>query len=362
MPRRILLLITDLQIGGTPTVVRELATRLHRPAEGVHVEVACLKGWGPVADQLRGAGVTVTAFGARRPWQLPGVVRRLRRLVRERSIDTVFSFLVHANAVAALASRRLPRARFLQSIQTVQVNPRWHWKVQKWVHGSADRVVVPSSAVAQAARERCAVPDEKIVVIPNAIDPTEFPRVPVFQRRPVRVGFLGRLDPVKNLGTFLQTFQELKREDVEGHIFGDGPERERLRLLSIGLGVDRRVFFRGAVSRPQEAMAEMDVLLFPSRGEGFGLVLIEAMASGIPVIAVAEGGVLDVVRHEYNGLLVERDLGFVVRRGVVPALERIIDDEPLRARLIENGLATVRERFNWDVVIPQYRALLNLPA
>ena len=107
-PRRILLLLTDLQIGGTPTVVRELATRLHRPAGGVHVEVACLKGWGPVADPLRDAGVTVTAFGATRPWQLPGVVRRVRRLVRERSIDTVFSFLVHANAVAAVASRRLP--------------------------------------------------------------------------------------------------------------------------------------------------------------------------------------------------------------------------------------------------------------
>src|SRR4051812_48473594 len=107
MPRRILLLITDLQIGGTPTVVRELATRLNDPAGGVHVEVACLSKWGPVADQIRDAGVTVTALDATRSSQLPAVVGRLRRLVREHSIDTVFSFLFHANAVAALASRRL---------------------------------------------------------------------------------------------------------------------------------------------------------------------------------------------------------------------------------------------------------------
>ena len=362
MPRRILLFVTDLKIGGTPTVVRELATRLHRPAERLHVEVACLAPWGPVADQLRDAGVTVTALGATRAGQFPGAVSRLRRLVREHSIDTVFSFLVHANAVAAVAARRLPGVRFLQSIQTVQERPRWHWWVQKGIHGAAEKVVVPSSAVARVARERCGVPDEKIVVIPNAIDPDAFPRVPVFQRRrPIVVGFLGRLDPVKNLGVFLDTFQELKRPDVEGHVFGDGPERERLRRISIARDLGRRVFFRGAVARPQEALAHIDVLLFPSTGEGFGLVLIEAMASGVPVIAAAAGGVLDVVRHEYNGLLLERDHGSYARRVVVPALERVIDDEPLRERLIANGLATVKEKFTWDVVLPQYRALLNPP-
>src|SRR5437868_7944563 len=136
MPRRILLLITDLEIGGTPTVVRELAIRLRRETDA-HVEVACLSKWGPVADQLRDAGVAVTAFGAMRVWRLPSVVRQLRTLVREKSIDTVFSFLIHANTVAALASRRLEGVRFFQSIQTTQPNPRWHWCVQRWVQSCA---------------------------------------------------------------------------------------------------------------------------------------------------------------------------------------------------------------------------------
>src|SRR5437764_14534990 len=79
--RRILLLITDLEIGGTPTVVRELAVRLHRPP-GVQVEVACLSQWGPVADQIRAAGVNVTALNGRRAADLPRVVTRLVRLIR----------------------------------------------------------------------------------------------------------------------------------------------------------------------------------------------------------------------------------------------------------------------------------------
>src|SRR4051812_17014312 len=93
--RRILLLITDLEIGGTPTVVRELAVRLNAPP-AVEIDVACLKGWGPVAGQLRDAGINVTALGASRPWHLPAAVRAVRRLVLGRGIDTVFSFLIHA--------------------------------------------------------------------------------------------------------------------------------------------------------------------------------------------------------------------------------------------------------------------------
>src|SRR5438128_1943075 len=88
--RRILLLITDLEIGGTPTVVRELALRLRAHA---HIEVACLAKWGPVAEQLRRAGVEVTAFDAAGARDSVRLVRHLVRLVEDHRIDTVFSFL-----------------------------------------------------------------------------------------------------------------------------------------------------------------------------------------------------------------------------------------------------------------------------
>src|SRR5438874_1590903 len=83
VPRRILLLITDLEIGGTPTVVRELAIRLRKPPE-VEIEVACLSKWGPVADQIREAGIRVTAFDARSAREVFRVIRTLLRLIRDR--------------------------------------------------------------------------------------------------------------------------------------------------------------------------------------------------------------------------------------------------------------------------------------
>jgi hypothetical protein len=84
VPRRILLLITDLEIGGTPTVVRELATRLR--SDDVHVEVASLKTRGPVGAELVSSGVDVTALNARSMLELPLVARRLRQLILDRRI------------------------------------------------------------------------------------------------------------------------------------------------------------------------------------------------------------------------------------------------------------------------------------
>jgi glycosyltransferase involved in cell wall biosynthesis len=353
--RRILLLITDLEIGGTPTVVRELAIRVREPSR-VEIEVACLSRWGPVADQLRDAGVHVTAFEARGGRDLFATVRRLAQLVHERQQDTVFSFLIHANTVAALASRYLPHVRFLQSIQTTQSRPRWHWWVQKRIQKFAERIVVPSNAVANVASQRCGVEPARIEVIPNAIEPSEYPRVNVFASPQTRVGFLGRLDPVKNVPSLIEAMRRIDDASAQCLIFGDGRERARLAEVIAALRLGDRVHLRGPVNQPQDALRQMDVLVLPSTGEGFGLVLIEAMASGVPVIAANRGGITDVVEHEKNGLLIDRDFA----GEIALALRQLIDDSALRLRLIENGLRTVREKFAWEVVLPRYRELLRI--
>jgi len=86
------------------------------------------------------------------------------------------------------------------------------------------------------------------------------------------------------------------------------------------------------------------------------LVLIEAMAAGVPVVATNAPGIRDVVQHEENGLLVPVGDVDALRQ----AIKRVVGDAALRARLIENGLRTVRERYTWEVVLPRYRELLSL--
>jgi hypothetical protein len=160
--RRILLLLTDLEIGGTPTVVREIARRLHRPPN-VSIHVACLGRRGPVAEQIAGLGIPVipvTSLDARKIIDVK-VVYQLIQLIRREKLDTVMSFLMHANAAAAVSSFFCPGVRFLQSIQTTQLHPRWHWFVQRLAAHRADRIVVPSPSAAEVAHKRSGVPNEK---------------------------------------------------------------------------------------------------------------------------------------------------------------------------------------------------------
>jgi glycosyltransferase involved in cell wall biosynthesis len=359
--RRILLLITDLEVGGTPTVVRELAVRLRRDVPGALIEVACLSKWGPVATQLQEAGVTVTALAARGSGDV-AIVPRLIRLLSEKKFDTVFSFLVHANTVAALAAVWMRDVRWIQAIQTTQPWPRWHWLAQGVAQFAAEAVVVPSASVAACARDWSHIPTEKIVVIPNAIDFSDY--MPARstrceeRRQPFAITFIGRLDPVKNIPTLVEAIARLgaQRDGVHLHIYGDGSDHGRIERAIAKETLQQQVTLHGAIDRPQTALATSDLLVLPSLAEGFGLVLIEAMAAGAPVIATNVGGIRDVVQANETGLLVPPGNAAMLAN----AIKRMIQDPQLRQRLAANAARDVRERFTWERVLPQYRQLLRL--
>jgi glycosyltransferase involved in cell wall biosynthesis len=349
VPHRILLLITDLKIGGTPTVVRELAIRLHNDPD-LHVHVACLDTSGPVADQLRSRGIPVTTFDAKSRLDFD-VPKRLLRLIRGQDIQTVFSFLVHANAVAALVSPLLPGIRFLQSIQTTQRQPKWHWKVQHLAAFKAEKIVVPSRSVAQAATDRSGINPAKIVIIPNAVDPTE-PLTP--RRHPGKdIGFIGRLDPIKRIGDLIQAMP-MTPPDATLHIYGEGPELQHLEKLVTENRLTQRVIFHGEINTPWQALANLDVLVLPSEAEGFGLVLIEAMAASVPVVASNAPGIQDVIIDQQNGVLSKTGNP----ESIANAITQILDDNQFRDRLVAGGLKSVDEKYNWTAIYKLYRNLL----
>ncbi|MFI5377999.1 MAG: glycosyltransferase family 4 protein [Tepidisphaerales bacterium] len=434
MSRRLLILVTDLEIGGTPTVVRELAIRLH--ARGHRVAVACLGRRGPVADQIASAGVDVTALSAVGQWDLrilPRLITLLRTGQTNRGMaiqpvvpalrhtkpspqpspdgrgsrnaaeyrgtragspchdssaatrfDTVLSFLIHANALASVACS-LTRTRLFQSIQTTQPWPRWHWAVQRFIAPLAERIVVPSQSVADVARDWSGIAPSQIQIIPNAIDPADFNITPLPVSTPAHIGFIGRLDPIKRVGDLIEAIAILTDEarlqnwgrrprrplgsdpgrptgasaplfrDVVLHIFGDGPERPRLERQIGDLGLQRHVTLHGAVPRPQDALEQISVLVLPSAAEGFGLVLIEAMAAGVPVIATDAPGIRDVVRHDHTGILVP----ICSPASLAFAIQRLLDDGQLRQRLTAAARCEVARRFSWSSILPVYEELLS---
>jgi len=209
----------------------------------------------------------------------------------------------------------------------------------------AVRMAVSESAAA-FARARLG---GRFDIVPNGTDVSRFAgALPADLGRGGKVLFVGRLDARKGFPIALRAFSLLARDrsDLRLIVVGDGPQRDAVGSLD---AVKRaRVEMVGAV--PSEALptyhAACDVFIAPALGgESFGMVLVEAMAAGLPVVASAIGGYRDVVRDGVDGILVPpRDPG-----ALAMAVGRVLDDPALAQRLREAG----RERaaaFDWSQV------------
>jgi phosphatidyl-myo-inositol alpha-mannosyltransferase len=187
-------------------------------------------------------------------------------------------------------------------------------------------------------------------VLPNGIDLESFRGVdPAAQPPGARLLFVGRLDARKGFPVMIRAFAGLadRLPDVSLVVVGDG--RDRDAVLSLAPDVRRRVTMLGATPRADvlACYAAADIFIGPATGsESFGIVLLEAMAAGLPVVASDIAGYRDVVRHDVEGLLVPP--GDAAALGSAAA--RILADPTLAARLARAGRARARD-FSWDTLV-----------
>jgi glycosyltransferase involved in cell wall biosynthesis len=171
----------------------------------------------------------------------------------------------------------------------------------------------------------------------------------------VRLIFIGRLIDLKALEIVLEAIQRLHGEvTVSFEIIGEGPMRETWEDLTKRLGLGSIVQFSGFMSQPECArrLQQADVLVFPSLHDCGGAVVLEAMATRLPVIATAWGGPLDYL-NESCGILVKPESREALISGFSNAITTLVKSAPLRNRMGEAGNQRVRENFDWERKIDQ---------
>ena len=359
-PRRLLFVFYWLVVGGEETEVRLLARHL-RPDWSVDVVVCHARVGMPrqTYHQLAELGVAVdtTPCGLadeEKVEHLTGVLPQYDAVVACQAVPYVYPALRHLTT-------RPPLIEHGGLVREALAGPK----------DLTDRYVGVCAAIRDAAASRMPERPQHALEIPSMVDLAEFDQA---QRGEVRsqwgvdsdtvvIGWIGRLDRKKRVGDVLRAAARLaeRRPDVRWVIVGGPnfmyPEHEtelydlarRLRLTEPRL--------RWLGDRPDvcRLLTGLDVLVWLSEGEGMPHILAEAGAASLPVVVTRDNGSGEQVVDGESGL-------FVPKRdpvAVVDTLTRVVDDRALRRRLGKGLRQTVEERFSAEVVVPQWRALLD---
>lgn len=163
------------------------------------------------------------------------------------------------------------------------------------------------------------------------------------------IGYVGRISKEKNINVLINTFKRLKDRNLQLLLVGDGPEEQKRNFKSID-----NCKITGFVDNVQDYLKSMDIFVMPSLTETTSLVTLEAMATGLPVIASKIGFIKNYVKRDYNGLFFPKNSSKVLASKII----RILEDEELRNKLGKNARKTVAYIFSWERSINRIKKIL----
>jgi glycosyltransferase involved in cell wall biosynthesis len=281
--------------------------------------------------------------------------------------------------MVALAVRCVARCRKLQAVVVVEAHGDWEeapmlyrriWApaLYHWLLSVSSRYVLRRADVLRAISEFTlekltrVSPEKPVIRFPTFTDIDLFlddVAEPCGPAEQTEILFAGTLAPVKGVDVLILAFEQVAREypEVTLVLVGEGSAEAELRTLVESRGLDDRVLFRGTVSQPElkQRMLHCVCLVLPSRSEGLGRVLLEAMACGRPVIGSRVGGIPELIHDGVNGFLVE--VGDV--DSLRDRMGRLLGEPQLAEQLGRNGRRMVRDLFSPDAYFKGYTELVE---
>lgn len=378
-PRRLLFVITSLTLGGADRQVRDLAGAFDD--RGWEVRVVSLTEPNPWPEDLMARHVRVETLAMRPTIPHPSSLVAFARLVRRWRPDVVHGHMFHANLLTRLARPLAPVPLLVSTVHSANEGGAWRYVASRVTYALSDVTTAVSKAALDESIRRRSVPRGGILLVPNGIDLAAFP-----SNRPERARMrelLGlspdafvwlnasRLVALKGHAILLAAFQEVRRSHPHAVLLiaGSGPLDADIRATAAQMGLLDAVRFLGTRADVPALLQAADAFVLSSLWEGLPVALLEAAATGLPVVATDVGGNQEIVLNRVTGLLVRpeaaalagsmselMELGHDGRAAMgVAAVEHVTSQFSLRQivdrweELYEDGLARSPSRRRWPV-------------
>jgi glycosyltransferase involved in cell wall biosynthesis len=355
-------LVENLNRGGLERVVIDLVRE--QVAEGHRVDVICLFEEGQLAPEL-----DVPIYAARKGGGFDiGAIRRVRARLKERGSAVLHTHNAMAHYYGMIAAIGLPiacRINTRHNMTGLGGGSRRDWLYRRSLMLTDAVVSVSEAAHADLVASRL-MREGRAIAVPNGIPIRSF--LPVSRDAHARlaaeigvaqetriVGAVGRLHPAKDHANLLRAFRLVADavSDVVLVIVGGGALREALEALAVEQGIDDRVRFLGDRGDVRELLRGFDLLAVASRTEGYSVVLVEASAVGLPIVATGVGGNAEIVRDGVSGLIVPPSDPAALAAG----LRALLDDRTRAERMGEAGRAWALGEGSVETMAKRYEAI-----
>ncbi len=329
---KILQVIPYFCFGGAETMCENLTYALK--AQGHEVTVVSLYGEKtPISRRMEEKSVRILYLDKKLGLDL-STVPKLKRIMEAEKPDVVHT---HLNVIkyAAAAARMAKVPKCVHTVHNV-ADQEAEGKIQKIINGFYFRrgwsvPVALSPEVRSSIVSFYGLEKERVPIAYNGVDLSRCqPKESYSTGKCFHILHIGRFNEQKNHGMLLRVFQKLALENpnLRLDLIGDGELRQKIEGLAEALGIKEKVSFLGAQSNVYPYLHDADLFLLPSRYEGMPMTLIEAMGTGLPIVATAVGGVPDMLKNGEDGITIpcEED-------EIVNACKALISDEALRERI-----------------------------
>ena len=303
----VLLVTQDLQRAGAQRQCVELALGLSR-RPGWRVEVVTLTPDGPLAEELTAGGVPLVAAHRRWRWDLSPIGRIADRL-RGGQFDVLHSLMFLPNFYSRLARLRHRPRLVISSLRSTGIEGVPRYVAEVLMAPLCDLIIANSEA---GRRDLIAkgVAARRLAVVRNGLDLTRFAALASRSQGPTdgpRIGMVAQMEARKDQAGLVEAFARIAGEFPGARLIlaGGGSLRPRVEASIRRAGLEKRVDLPGTIDRPELLYGSLDLYVQASASqEGTSNSIIEAMASGLPVIATDIGGNREVLEHGVSGLIV----------------------------------------------------------